>query len=322
MRPPEFWERGPNHPLALAAVPLAAGYRLGGALRQRLARPAAPPIPVLCVGALTSGGAGKTPTVLALAARLLAAGRAAHLVSRGYGGRAQGPLRVDPGRHDAAEVGDEPLLLAAAAPCWVARDRPAGIRAAAAAGAALALLDDGFQNPTIGRSWSLLAIDGAQGFGNGRILPAGPLREPPARALARADAVLLIGRDAHGIAARLPQQLPLLRAELSLRLPPALQGRPVLAFAGIGRPEKFFAALTAAGATLAGRAAFPDHHPYSAAEIAALIERAQALDGVPVTTVKDLVRVPPALRPALTAVPVELAWREPTQIDALLAAIR
>jgi tetraacyldisaccharide 4'-kinase len=321
MRRPEFWDRGPGHPLALAAAPLAAAYRLGGALRQRLARPEVPPIPTLCVGALTAGGAGKTPTVLALAGRLAAAGRIVHLVSRGYGGRARGPLQVDPARHHAGEVGDEPLLLAAAAPCWVARDRPAGIRAAAAAGAEVALLDDGFQNPTIGRSWSLLVIDGTQGFGNGRILPAGPLREPPARALARADAVLLIGRDHHGIAAGLPPALPLLQAELVLALPPALAGQKLLAFAGIGRPEKFFAALASAGAAVAEQVAFADHHPYSAVEIAALIERARRLGAIPVTTAKDLVRVPPGFRAAITAVPVALAWQAPDRIDALLAGI-
>ncbi|MFO1058986.1 MAG: tetraacyldisaccharide 4'-kinase [Dongiaceae bacterium] len=315
MRPPEFWDRGPGHPLALAAAPLALAYRLGGALRQALARPAPPPLPVLCVGALTAGGAGKTPTVLALAARLQAAGRTVHLVSRGYGGREIGPLRIDPARHDAAAVGDEPLLLAAAAPCWVARDRPAGIRAAAVAGAGIVLLDDGFQNPTIGRSRSLLVIDGAQGFGNGRILPAGPLREPPARGLARADAVLLIGPDRHAIAARLPPGLPLFRAELVLQLPADLARRPLLAFAGIGRPEKFFAALEAAGATVAGRARFPDHHPYTEAEIAALAAQARRSGSALVTTDKDLVRVPAALRAEVRAVPVALTWIDPAAID-------
>jgi tetraacyldisaccharide 4'-kinase len=315
MRRPEFWDRGPSHPLALAAAPLALAYRLGGALRQAVARPVPPPIPVVCVGALTVGGAGKTPAVLALAARLQAAGRAVHLVSRGYGGRERGPLRVDPARHDAAAVGDEPLLLAAAAPCWVARDRPAGIRAAAAAGAAIALLDDGFQNPTIGRSRSLLVIDGAQGFGNGRILPAGPLREPPARGIARADAVLLIGDDRHRVAARLPPGLPLFRAALRMRLPPDLAGRPLLAFAGIGRPEKFFAALEAAGATLAGKAGFADHHPYSEAEVAALLAQARRSGAALVTTAKDLVRVPLALRADARAVPVELVWEDAAGVD-------
>src|SRR5882724_11516611 len=262
MRPPDFWRRGPDHPLAHAAVPLALLYRAGFALRAALARPSRPPIPVLCVGALTVGGAGKTPTVLALARLLADGGRIVHIVSRGYGGRLAGPLRVDPARHDAAMVGDEPLLLAEAAPCWVARDRSAGVRAAAAAGATLALLDDGFQNPTIAKHWSLLVIDGEEGFGNGHVLPAGPLREPPGSGLARADAVLLIGEDKAGIGGALPPGKPLLRGDLVPALPAVLSGRRLLAFAGTGRPEKFFATLAGLPVEVVERIGFADHHPY------------------------------------------------------------
>jgi len=258
--------------------------------------------------------------VLALARLLQDQGRTVQLVSRGHGGRLAGPLRVDPARHDAAMVGDEPLLLADVAPCWIARDRAAGVRAAAAAGATLALLDDGFQNPTIAKTWSLLAIDGEHGFGNGRVLPAGPLREPPQRGLARADAVLLIGEDRAGIAAVLPPGKPLLRADLVPLLPAALAGRRVLAFAGIGRPAKFFAALERLPVELVERTAFPDHHPYAAAEIERLIERAAGLDAVAVTTTKDLVRVPRSLRPRVTAIDVELRWRDNEAIRRLLAA--
>jgi tetraacyldisaccharide 4'-kinase len=217
-------------------------------------------------------------------------------------------------------VGDEPLLLAAAAPCWIARHRAAGVRAAAAAGAALALLDDGFQNPTIAKTWSLLAIDGEDGFGNGRVLPAGPLRELPQRGLARADAVLLIGEDRAGIAALLPPGKPLLRGDLVPQLPAALTGRRVLAFAGIGRPAKFFAALERLPVALVDRTGFPDHHPYSAEEIERLIERAARLEAIAVTTAKDLVRVPRSLRPRVTAIEVELRWRDPAAIRRLLAA--
>ena len=319
MRPPDFWRAGADHPLARAAAPLALIYRAGAGLREALARPAPPPIPVLCVGGLTVGGAGKTPTVLALARLLRDEGRAVHLVSRGYGGRLAGPLRVDPPRHDAAMVGDEPLLLAEIAPCWIARDRAAGVRAAAAAGAALALLDDGFQNPAIAKTWSLLAIDGEEGFGNGRVLPAGPLREPPQRGLARADAVLLIGEDRMGIAARLPPGKPLLRAELVPLLPSALAGRRVLAFAGIARPAKFFAALERLPLEVVARTGFPDHHPYSTAEIERLLDRAAGLEAIAVTTAKDLVRVPAALRPRVTAIAAELRWRDPAAIRRLLA---
>ncbi len=319
MRPPDFWRRGGDHPLARAAAPLALLYRAGDGLRAALARPTPSPIPVLCVGGLTVGGAGKTPTVLALARLLRDEGRAVQLVSRGYGGRLAGPLQVDPARHDAAMVGDEPLLLAAVAPCWIARNRTAGVRAAAAAGAGLALLDDGFQNPTIAKTWSLLAIDGEDGFGNGRVLPAGPLREPPEQGLARAGAVLLIGDDRAGLAARLPPGKPLLRADLVPLLPAALAGRRVLAFAGIGRPAKFFATLERLSLELVERVAFADHHPYAAGEIERLIERAAGREAIAVTTAKDLVRVPAALRPRVAAIEVELRWRDPAAIRRLLA---
>jgi len=321
MQSSDFWRRGADHSLARVAVLLVLIYRAGAGLRAALARPAPPPIPVLCVGGLTVGGAGKTPTVLALARLLQHEGRAVHLVSRGYGGRLAGPLRVDLARHDAAMVGDEPLLLAAAAPCWIARHRAAGVRAAAAAGAALALLDDGFQNPTIAKTWSLLAIDGEDGFGNGRVLPAGPLRELPQRGLARADAVLLIGEDRRGIAGRLPPGKPLLRAELVPLLPSALAGRRVLAFAGIARPAKFFAALERLPLELVERTGFPDHHPYSTAEIERLIDRAAGLEAIAVTTAKDLVRVPAALRPRVAAIEAELRWRDPAAIRQLLTQI-
>src|SRR5258706_4015387 len=302
MRPPDFGRRGADHPLARATAPLALIYRAGAGLRAALARPVPAPIPVLCGGGLTVGGAGKPPTVLALACLLRYEGRAVHWVSGGYGGRLAGPLRVDPAQHDAAMVGDEPLLLAAAAPCWIARNRNAGVRAAAAAGATLALLDDGFQNPTIAKNWSLLAIDGEDGFGNGRVLPAGPLREPPEQGLARADAVLLIGDDRAGIAALVPPGKPLLHADLVPLLPTALAGRRVVAFAGIGRPAKFFATLERLPLELVERGAFADHHPYAAAEIERLIERAAGREAIAVTTAKDLMPVAAAPPPRGAAI--------------------
>jgi tetraacyldisaccharide 4'-kinase len=318
VRPPEFWERG--SPLALLLQPAAATYALAGRLRRAAARPWRAPVPVLCVGALTAGGAGKTPTALALAAALRARGRAPHFLTRGYGGAARGPLLVQPGLHDAAAVGDEPLLLAAAAPCWVARDRVAGARAAVAAGAEAVVMDDGFQNPYLAKDLSLLAIDGAHGFGNGRVLPAGPLREPVRDALGRADAVVLIGPDETGIASWL--SCPVLGARL---VPGAdamnLRGQRVLAFAGIGRPSKLFATLRSLGAELLEQRSLPDHHPYTAAEIDALLHRAEQLNAVPVTTAKDAVRLPSAACSAVRVLTVELAWDDVPALDALLARL-
>jgi tetraacyldisaccharide 4'-kinase len=273
---------------------------------------------VICVGNLVAGGAGKTPVALALAELLKARGVGVHILTRGYGGRLPGPLRVELEVHDAGDVGDEALLLAACAPTWVARDRLAGARAAAAAGAAALVLDDGFQNPALAKDLSVLVIDGTYGLGNGRVMPAGPLREAPGRALARADAVVLIGEDRAGIETWLGGR-PLLRAEL-VPAPdaPDLAGQRVLAFAGIGRPEKVFATLEACGAELVERRAFPDHHPYGRSELDALIARAAALDARPVTTEKDAARLPADLRAAVAVLPVVLRWGDPAAAARLL----
>lgn len=320
MRAPDFWSRDRSL-LPTLLAPLAVAYAAAGRLRQVTTRPQRVPIPVICVGAATVGGAGKTPVALALGRHLTAAGYRAHFLTRGYGGRTAGPLRVDPARHDAASVGDEPLLLARAAPCWVARNRPAGARAAAAAGAKAIVMDDGFQNPTLAKDLALLVVDGTQGFGNGRVLPAGPLREPVDRALARADAVVLIGKDGAGLAPVLAGK-PVLAARLvpddSARV---LAGRKLLAFAGIGRPEKFFESLRAIGAELAATAVFPDHHPYSAAELHRIFDRAERLGARLVTTAKDSVRLPPSLRAQVHAVDVRLEWADPAALDRLLAPI-
>ncbi len=211
------------------------------------------------------------------------------------------------------------MLLAAAAPCWVARDRAAGARQAAAAGARAILMDDGHQNPALKKSLSLVVIDGETGFGNGRVIPAGPLREPVAQGLARADAVAILGEDRAGVARLIPDGVPVLYATLE----PApgsrdLAGRTVFAFAGIGRPEKFFATLEAMGCELAGRRGFPDHHPYSGSETRAILDAAAALDAVPVTTEKDAVRLAPEFRSRVKTVGVEIVWREPEMLDGLL----
>ena len=319
MRPPDFWRR--RGLVGAALAPLGTLYALGGRLRWAATRPWRAPVPVICVGNLTVGGAGKTPVAMAIAERLAAAGRAVHIVSRGYGGRLAGPVWVDAARHTAADVGDEPLLLAGSCPTHVARDRRAGIRAAVAAGADLVVLDDGYQNPTVVKDIGLVVVDGPRGFGNRRVLPAGPLREPIVDGLARASAVVIMDDDAAGVA-RLAHPLPVLRA----RVVPvddgaAWAGRRVFAFAGIAHPEKLFATLGSLGADVVGTRAFADHHPYTAAEIAALLAEAAALAAEPVTTGKDAVRLPPALAARITTLAVRVAWADPAALDRVLAPV-
>jgi tetraacyldisaccharide 4'-kinase len=299
-------------------APLGAIY--AAATARRVARSGwRAPVPVLCVGNATAGGAGKTTVALDLGARLQARGVAFAFLTRGYGGRATTALRVDPAMHDAATVGDEALLLAEVGPTYVTADRAAGARAALADGAQALVMDDGLQNPTLHKDCSLLVIDGEAGFGNGRPIPAGPLREPVAAAAARCRAAVLIGPDRAGARAMLPPGLPVLTA----RLQPggalaALAGRPVVAFAGIGRPEKFFGMLAAAGVRPAASRPFPDHHRYAPREIVALIAEADRLGAVLATTPKDAARLAPADRARVTVVGVRLAWDDAAAIEALL----
>jgi tetraacyldisaccharide 4'-kinase len=281
---------------------------------RRVARPGwRAPVPVFCAGNVTVGGSGKTTLALDLLARL-----AAHALLRGYGGASRGVRRVQPG-DDAALVGDEALLLAAVAPTWIGGDRAASARAAIAAGARALVLDDGLQNPTLAKDVSFLVIDGGFGFGNGRLLPAGPLRESVAAGAARCRAAVLIGDDTTGALARLPPALPVLRA----RLVPdaaarALAGRRVFAFAGIGRPAKFYATLRECGAAVVGTRDFADHHRYTVAETQALQAQAARLDATLVTTAKDAVRLDPATRALVCVAGIGLAWNDEVVLDQIL----
>lgn len=322
MRAPGFWHRPPGLAARLLS-PLGALY--AGATRRRLARgnPVDPGVPVICVGNINAGGTGKTPTVIALMQRLADRGIAAHVLSRGHGGSAEGPLRVDERAHAAAEVGDEPLLMAAFGPVWVGRDRVATAQAAVAAGAQALILDDGFQNPALVKTLSIVVVDAVLGFGNGRCIPAGPLREPVAAGMARADLLLSVGheraqaafRESWGGAITVPHVTGVLEP-----LPTGMEwrGTPFLAFAGIGHPDKFFATLRGLGATLVETVALSDHQPLTPA-ILARLERDAALHGAQiVTTEKDAVRLPQEWRRRVLTLPVRMTFADPAALDAAL----
>ncbi len=330
MLTPTFWWKRKGL-TALLLWPIGLIY--GAITARRMSRPggAEPPLPLICVGNFVAGGAGKTPTAIALAHSARSAGLDPCFLTRGHGGRLKGPLLVDIDRHTARDVGDEALLLARVAPTVVSRRRAAAFRLLRATGTDLCIMDDGFQNPSVKKTFSFVVVDGAVGVGNGFAIPAGPLRAPLKRQMLSADAVIVYGGSEPGQrivrkAARAGK--PVFRADLVANAPPAAPHRRLYAFAGIGRPEKFFRSLEDEGYRLAVRRAFPDHHPYSLAELTCLLDDADTLDAVPVTTEKDAVRLPPGIagsnwsRDRVAVFGVHTRFAEERAVGALLLDIR
>jgi len=300
MKTPPFWYQPPGL-FAQLLAPLGWLYATGATLRRVLKPEKRFSVPIISVGNLVSGGAGKTPVALALAQLLQNKGYAVHFVTRGYKGSLKGPLKVNPDLHRAQEVGDEPLLLAPCAPTWVAKERTLGIQKAIEHGATLVILDDGHQTAGIKKNLSFIVVDFLQGMGNGHVLPAGPLREPLSEGLKRTHALIGIGEG------DFPTEKPLFKAK-SIPKPFGEAAKKVFAFCGLGYPQKFYTSLLGAQIETVGTHSFPDHHAYTEKDMLSLEKTAHALGGSLVTTRKDWVKLPPAWQKKIPCFEIDIVF--------------
>ncbi|WP_417428069.1 tetraacyldisaccharide 4'-kinase [Kiloniella sp.] len=327
MRTPEFW----NHRglISTLLLPLSGFYYLGSILRQKLASPTKVDVPVICIGNLTAGGSGKTPITLSLANTLQQMGKNPHIVSSGYGGSQEGPLRVLPSQHSAREVGDEPLMMALAnsqtTPVWVSKKRIDGARAAIKEGANVILLDDGFQNPALQKDLSIIVVDNKIGFSNNRLIPSGPLRENITDGLKRADAIFIIKQPDETINPELADifdgkdvsNVTITPADKTIQA--TLKQKNIFAFAGIGYPQKFYSTLKDYSAKICGTKDFPDHHQYTESDLKQIMSLARGSDADAIfTTEKDFVKIPETYKDKISCLPIHAVWDNPQFINSLL----
>ncbi|MBT4879651.1 MAG: tetraacyldisaccharide 4'-kinase [Alphaproteobacteria bacterium] len=321
MRTPSFWYRntGPFHRLCgFLLSPLSNLYGQCHQARTSSTTPVDLSIPIFCIGNLILGGAGKTPTAIAIATQMKELGLNVHFLSRGYGGALKGPLKVDPQIHSSRQVGDEPLLLSQTAPTWISRDRVQGAKKAMEAGADVIVMDDGFQNNSLQKDCSFVVIDGLNGFGNMRLFPAGPLREPLQEGLKRAQVAVIVGEDKQNVQQYLKRNhpdLPILEAILvpELAKTPACFPKKFIGFAGIAFPKKFFKTLESLGGKVVETHSYSDHHQYRKRELSFLKKRSRKEKACLITTEKDFFRLPKKHQKGIFPLPIRLEWKSISQ---------
>lgn len=309
MKTPDFWKS--KNLLADILTPLGLIYGLATALRLRFKKSRKVPYPVICIGNLTAGGTGKTPVSVSIAALLQQAGKRPFFVTRGYGGKSRN-IFADAKKYNVRETGDEPLLLARQAPTVINPDRATGAELAIKNGADTIIMDDGFQNPGLYKDLSFLVFDGTTGIGNGKCIPAGPLRETFATGIKRAQAIIILGEDKHNLSARITD-LPVFRGHIKA-LPPKIAPQNVIAFAGIGRPQKFYDSLQELGFSIIKTFDFGDHHFYTEDELQNLLHEAHYFNAELFTTAKDFVKIPNKLQKHFNVLEITVEWEDPQSL--------
>ena len=318
MKAPSFWHIDGLVPKILE--PAANVYNIISIINRTLISRTNIGVPIICVGNIVSGGAGKTPIALSIG-KILGKNYNVGFLTRGYGGSVAGPVQVKTDQHTIDEVGDEALLLTKVAPTWVSKNRKAGAFSAKAAGVEVIIMDDGFQNPSVHKDLSLIIIDGPYGFGNGRVIPAGPLREKISTGLIRADIIVVIGECSEATKLQFPPDLPVFYASISPDISnTAFSNKNVIGFAGIGRPEKFLTTLKGMDLNILDFIPFPDHYRFSEIEILNLYSKAIKLNAYLVTTVKDLTRVPKNVSHLCKPITVSIDWEDEPKLKELLYA--
>ncbi len=316
IKQPQFWKT--NNKISMALWPLSLVYRLVTKIREMRAKPFKSQIPVICVGNVNIGGAGKTPVTIEVAKILQEQGKKVAFLSRGYGGYLYGPVRVDLEKHDAKQVGDEPLLLREIAPVYVAKNRTEGLKLISLSETDVIIMDDGLQNPNVVKDMCLLVIDGSYGVGNGQVLPAGPLRESLQAALSKVTATIFIGDDATKM---LPLETKIIRAKILPHNHEKFIGKDVIAFAGIGNPEKFFGSLKELGGNIMKKVSFPDHYMYKEAELENLLKEANECGAMLVTTKKDFVRLDAKYKEKIQYLSIEISFSDKAVLEETLKLV-
>lgn len=309
MKTPKYWQS--NSFISKMLAPLGFVYGALTQARLKIVKPKKVEIPVICIGNITAGGTGKTPVSISIAKLLGIEMYHPYFVTRGYGGQLQNVI-VNNKKHTAAEVGDEPLLLSQQAPVVVNADRYAGAELAIKNGADVIVMDDGFQNPTLYKNLSFLVFDGTYGIGNGKIIPAGPLRETFRNGIKRADALIILGKDKHNLAEK--SGLPVFYGHTEAVQTCNIENPNVVAFAGIGHPQKFYHTLCQQGFNVVETIDFPDHHFYSCEELDKILEKAKTLNAEVYTTSKDYVKIPHLLQKEIKVLEVAVVWDNPEQL--------